>query len=295
MGDKIKDEKKMEEYWKVAKIESNPNIGRDMSDDKKKKNNYGVSTKKEEKEEIKNVPQNEVKKDPAKNSDRLVVNHMMGQYYPPLQPEIIPLAYRPPFICPQQNYDLFYMLQAVNQTAAINRPNIWMSKVTDQIKQTQGIDPMLPPQLNYPPAAVKPSIGANTNPGNEVISRAGTLTTVLTTSIPQSEHRHIHCEFCGHCTIRHNGHIDYIHDAELHHVDAIGEVYPHKLGITDINPDGCRPLLKYPWHADGPPSDSQSFMEGEDSENLNHVVHVYNDKLKNNSELQLIPPVLFVL
>lgn len=48
------------------------------------------------------------------------------------------------------------------------------------------------------------------------------LPTELTMSCPHENHHHIHCEFCGHCTIIHNGHIDYVHDAELHFLDAYG-------------------------------------------------------------------------
>ncbi len=42
----------------------------------------------------------------------------------------------------------------------------------------------------------------------------------------------------------------------------LGEVYPHKLEVSDVNPDECRPHLQYPWHADGPPTDNKE--EGRD-------------------------------
>ncbi len=69
------------------------------------------------------------------------------------------------------------------------------------------------------------------------------------------DHHHIHCEFCGHAMIAHGNHFDYIHDAELHFITESGVVYPHKLAVTEINPSGCRPLLNYPSHANGPPVD----------------------------------------
>lgn len=48
------------------------------------------------------------------------------------------------------------------------------------------------------------------------------LPTDLTLYFPHENHHHIHCEYCGHCTIVHNGHIDYVHDAELHYLDGSG-------------------------------------------------------------------------
>jgi len=53
---------------------------------------------------------------------------------------------------------------------------------------------------------------------------------------------HVHCEFCGHPTVYHDDHIDFICDGELHFVRASGAVYPHKLAITDTNPATCRLL-----------------------------------------------------
>ncbi len=80
------------------------------------------------------------------------------------------------------------------------------------------------------------------------------LPTVPGKPLAQSEHHHIHCEFCGHSMIIHAGHVDYVHDGELHYAAAGGTVHPHKLEISETNPTGCRPLVQYPWHANGPPS-----------------------------------------
>eukprot|EP00826_Nyctotherus_ovalis_P034700 TRINITY_DN2911_c0_g3_i3.p1 TRINITY_DN2911_c0_g3~~TRINITY_DN2911_c0_g3_i3.p1 ORF type:complete len:340 (-),score=50.80 TRINITY_DN2911_c0_g3_i3:335-1354(-) len=53
---------------------------------------------------------------------------------------------------------------------------------------------------------------------------------------------HVHNEFCGHTRVLHDGHIDYIVNGVLHFVDRYGNVYPHKLGVTERNPVGCRPI-----------------------------------------------------
>eukprot|EP00826_Nyctotherus_ovalis_P065355 TRINITY_DN9605_c0_g1_i18.p1 TRINITY_DN9605_c0_g1~~TRINITY_DN9605_c0_g1_i18.p1 ORF type:complete len:152 (+),score=2.37 TRINITY_DN9605_c0_g1_i18:971-1426(+) len=51
---------------------------------------------------------------------------------------------------------------------------------------------------------------------------------------------HIHGEFCGHPTIVHDNHIDFVCDGELHFVSRSGAVYPHKLAVTDTNPAHCK-------------------------------------------------------
>lgn len=51
---------------------------------------------------------------------------------------------------------------------------------------------------------------------------------------------HIHCEFCGHLTIFHGNHVDYLSDGELHFTSPSGFIYPHKLGVSSTNPIRCQ-------------------------------------------------------
>ena len=45
-------------------------------------------------------------------------------------------------------------------------------------------------------------------------------------------------ENCGHTRIKHNDHIDYIHDGHLHH--AHGDHYDeHVIEVSEKNPDSC--------------------------------------------------------
>ena len=84
----------------------------------------------------------------------------------------------------------------------------------------------LPPSMTAVPATDPVAAFSNaiavTSATESLLARAGSLPTAPTKPMPQSEHHHIHCEFCGHCTIRHNGHIDFVHDAELHHIAPTG-------------------------------------------------------------------------
>ncbi len=51
-------------------------------------------------------------------------------------------------------------------------------------------------------------------------------------------HPHEHNESCGHLRIKHNDHIDYLHDGHLHH--AHGDHYDeHVIEVSDKNPDYC--------------------------------------------------------
>ena len=54
------------------------------------------------------------------------------------------------------------------------------------------------------------------------------------------DHPHTHGPGCGHTAIRHEGHVDYLHDGCLHHVDG-GKVFEHSIPVSDTNPDGCKP------------------------------------------------------
>ena len=80
-----------------------------------------------------------------------------------------------------------------------------------------------------------------------------------------SDHLHVHVDSCGHNKMMHNGHLDYIHDGELHNIsDAgkisrmykIGGVRHHKLEVSEINPTGCRPFDQRPCHINLVKSDS---------------------------------------
>lgn len=71
----------------------------------------------------------------------------------------------------------------------------------------------------------------------------------------------------------------------------VGEVFAHKLEISDINPNGCRPHLEYAWHAEGPPvdlkDDQLTGRKGifENNDKINDLYKKYIDKFKLNPKL----------
>ena len=108
-----------------------------------------------------------------------------------------------------------------------------------------------------------------THQTSKLEERIRDLPVTPTKPLAHSEHHHIHCEFCGHYTIIHGNHFDYLHDAELHCVSSSGIVFQHKLEASDINPTACRPLLQYPWHANGPPT-SDSVLNNSKESNFDY-------------------------
>jgi len=216
-----KEEVNLENYWRLEKIDIQKIDGVEKAMDKPRKLKNTSQTKKESKEENKVVTKNEVKEDIIKAQDRLLSNQVVNPCYQQLQSDMFPLAYRPPFLYPQQNYDFFYMLQPVNQNTSVNQPNLWMHKVPDPVSQ-QVIDPMVLSKTSCHPSVKLPHHESNFGPPNDLMTRIKNLPTLPVAPINKRDHPHVHNEFCGHATIKHDGHIDYIHEAELHFVNSAG-------------------------------------------------------------------------
>ena len=53
-----------------------------------------------------------------------------------------------------------------------------------------------------------------------------------------SSHRHQHGPNCGHTAVEHEGHIDYLHDGELHHSEG-HNCAAHVIAISGVNPAFC--------------------------------------------------------
>lgn len=57
----------------------------------------------------------------------------------------------------------------------------------------------------------------------------------------QTEHQHVHSATCGHTRILHEGHMDYLHDGQLHSENA-GAYEEHRITVSSTNPDQCKPV-----------------------------------------------------
>ena len=190
----------------------------------------------EEKEEVKQVQPTfpAAKEELGEEPNRLqnAMGAIMGQYYnPQLQSDVFSMAYGNPFLYAQPNYGLLCMLQAAKQNDTLRQSassDFWMQKLASNPAPALPNDPLISAPVNYP-------INPEPNPLDHaeckqemggisaiMMEKIDTLPTTLSKTLAQGEHHHIHCEFCGHSTIRHNGHIDHVHDAELHHVGPSG-------------------------------------------------------------------------
>jgi hypothetical protein len=59
---------------------------------------------------------------------------------------------------------------------------------------------------------------------------------------------HVHGPGCGHASIGHRGHEDYVQDGRLDHVHA-GTVTPHSIEVDQTNPASCTPMHACGGHA----------------------------------------------
>ena len=54
-------------------------------------------------------------------------------------------------------------------------------------------------------------------------------------------HTHQHGAGCGHTGVKHDDHVDYLHDGHLHHTTAGGVVEEHTIPVNAANPAACTP------------------------------------------------------
>ncbi|HTR76572.1 MAG TPA: hypothetical protein VMH39_00615 [Gemmatimonadaceae bacterium] len=65
-----------------------------------------------------------------------------------------------------------------------------------------------------------------------------------------SDHSHVHGPACGHSTVRHEGHVDYLHDGHLHHQRGT-TVEEHSIALGSTNPGACTPAHRCGGHDSG--------------------------------------------
>lgn len=106
------------------------------------------------------------------------------------------------------------------------------------------------------------------------------------------DHPHTHGKGCGHTAIVHNGHVDYLHDGCLHHVEG-AQVYEHRLEITETNPDRCTPdhqcLGHDADHVHGPGCGHEAVPHGDHTCYLvnGHLHHPHGDHCDDHGPVEL--------
>ena len=105
-------------------------------------------------------------------------------------------------------------------------------------------------------------------------------------------HTHQHGPACGHTAVRHDGHVDYLHDGCLHHPTAAG-VEEHRLEVGGANPADCTPghdCGKHPrGHRHGPGCGHEAVPHGDHVDYLvdGHLHHPHGDHCDDHGRVQL--------
>jgi hypothetical protein len=70
-------------------------------------------------------------------------------------------------------------------------------------------------------------------------------------TIHETAHPHVHGDGCGHTAVRHEDHVDYLHDGHLHHPHE-DHVDEHAVAVDDAHPGGhTQPADCDPAHSHG--------------------------------------------
>ena len=111
---------------------------------------------------------------------------------------------------------------------------------------------------------------------------------------PHRDHPHQHGPDCEHTAIRHDGHVDYLHDGHLHHPKAGNKVEEHRIPVNDRNPAECTPDHTCNGHdADhvhGPNCGHEAVPHGDHVDYLvdGHLHHPHGDHCDNHGPVQVV-------
>jgi hypothetical protein len=109
------------------------------------------------------------------------------------------------------------------------------------------------------------------------------------------DHDHEHGPGCGHTGIRHDDHVDHLHDGELHHHGESG-VESHALAVSETNPDDCTPDHACEHHdADhehGPGCGHEPVPHGDHVDYLvgDHLHHPHGDHCDDHGPVEVVHP-----
>lgn len=112
------------------------------------------------------------------------------------------------------------------------------------------------------------------------------------THIEHEEHEHEHCDDCGHTAVRHEGHVDYLHDGCMHHVRG-DHVEEHAVAVSRANPDTCTPRhacdAHDTGHVHGAGCGHEAVPHGDHTDYLveGHLHHPHGNHCDDHGELDL--------
>ncbi len=108
------------------------------------------------------------------------------------------------------------------------------------------------------------------------------------------DHPHRHGPGCGHTTLQHADHIDYLHDGHLHHQRADGTVEEHAIAVSAANPADCTPGHACGGHdaahRHGPGCGHEAVPHGDHVDYLvrDHLHHPHGDHCDDHGPVQAV-------
>jgi hypothetical protein len=106
-------------------------------------------------------------------------------------------------------------------------------------------------------------------------------------------HTHEHNSECGHVEVKHNDHIDYLHDGHLHHQTDSNQVEEHTIEVTGQNPSDCTPSHECSGHdkehIHGPNCGHEAVPHGNHTDYLvdGHLHHPHGDHCDDHGTLNI--------
>lgn len=106
-------------------------------------------------------------------------------------------------------------------------------------------------------------------------------------------HKHEHGPGCEHPAVRHQDHVDYLHDGCLHH-PRDGQVEQHALKVDRVHPADCTPQhdcdAHTPTHEHGPDCGHPMVPHGDHQDYLvdGHLHHPHSDHCDKHGEMKLV-------
>jgi hypothetical protein len=107
-----------------------------------------------------------------------------------------------------------------------------------------------------------------------------------------SNHSHVHGPNCGHSSVRHEGHKDYLHAGHLHHQEG-SRVEEHSLAVGAANPAICTPDHHCGGHDDahrhGPGCGHEAIPHGDHEDYIvaGHLHHPHDKHCDNHGQVTL--------
>ncbi|MDZ4660658.1 MAG: hypothetical protein SGJ18_03470 [Pseudomonadota bacterium] len=108
-----------------------------------------------------------------------------------------------------------------------------------------------------------------------------------------TNHSHVHGQNCVHTKVKHSGHVDFLHDGDLHSPHE-GHVDEHSIEVSVTNPNECTPTHTCKGHdknhQHGPGCGHETVPHGDHVDYLvdGHLHHSHGGHCDDHGKLDLV-------